>query len=411
MIEFMRTLPLVNKVKTNFRIWKHNLEKKEQDQRFLENPDVLSCLPASPQASLWSYTGEEEETLKSRSMFETVKAWLIPEKAMEIEKHLESAGNASDTGSTLQAAAGSKKTNKIPIPEVVERKCDDSVPKMPPFPDFLYDYADYCSKLPIPLSLFTHKNLDWLHANQHSIKTHKKSNPSGTYQVIEMPELLKLMNVVQDKLEGLMYSQFREASEHWWAFEITRETKHGCAFHAKWARKHLSAIEAFQDKEEMYELWKPMEQKLRSECFSHSWMFETSNYTKISTIVEGQVKTLEMLKEAEKKREAKRRRFNNDNHGQAKQGSTSNPFPGGSKGKSRLPCCFLCARRGHRSTEYDLSRDGAPLWALAKNSKIIHPKTKKPLCVPVRKATAVAPQVTQSSLFCCVHYGLTKWLS
>ncbi|KAK1223128.1 hypothetical protein PQX77_014002 [Marasmius sp. AFHP31] len=29
----------------------------------------------------------------------------------------------------------------------------------------------------------------------------------------------------------------------------------------------------------------------------------------------------------------------------------------------------------------------------------------------VRKATAVAPQVTQSSLFCCVHYGLTKWLS
>ncbi|KAK1219485.1 hypothetical protein PQX77_017799 [Marasmius sp. AFHP31] len=30
---------------------------------------------------------------------------------------------------------------------------------------------------------------------------------------------------------------------------------------------------------------------------------------------------------------------------------------------------------------------------------------------PVRKVTAVAPQVTQSSLFCCVHYGLTKWLS
>ncbi|KAK1215064.1 hypothetical protein PQX77_022343 [Marasmius sp. AFHP31] len=29
----------------------------------------------------------------------------------------------------------------------------------------------------------------------------------------------------------------------------------------------------------------------------------------------------------------------------------------------------------------------------------------------VRKATAVAPQVTQLSLFCCVHYGLTKWLS
>ncbi|KAK1234428.1 hypothetical protein PQX77_002368 [Marasmius sp. AFHP31] len=181
MVEFTKTLPLVNKVKTNFRIWKRNLKKKEQDQKALESLDDPTCIPASPQALLWSFLEEEEEKLKSRSMFETVKAWLVLEKSMEIEKYLDSEGRSLGASSTLQAAVGSKKTDKIPIPEVVEWERNDSVPEMPPFPEFLYDYADYCSKLPIPLILFNPKNLNWLHANQHSIKTHKKSNPSGTY--------------------------------------------------------------------------------------------------------------------------------------------------------------------------------------------------------------------------------------
>ncbi|KAK1234032.1 hypothetical protein PQX77_002767 [Marasmius sp. AFHP31] len=78
-----------------------------------------------------------------------------------------------------------------------------------------------------------------------------------------MTELVKIMGIEQEKLEGLTYSQFKEASENWWAFEVMREKKHGHTLHAKWAEKHTGALKAFKDKEEMYEMWKPMELEVR----------------------------------------------------------------------------------------------------------------------------------------------------
>ncbi|KAK1234033.1 hypothetical protein PQX77_002768 [Marasmius sp. AFHP31] len=133
LVEFNTTIPFINKLKNNYKIWQRNMEKKEQDQRCLENPDNLACIPMSPQASLWSLTEEEEERLKFRPVFKKVKAWLTPEKAEEIEKHLEGTGTSGDVISTLQAAAGSKQTDKIPVPEVIERKRDDTAPEIPPY--------------------------------------------------------------------------------------------------------------------------------------------------------------------------------------------------------------------------------------------------------------------------------------
>ncbi|KAL0066710.1 hypothetical protein AAF712_006315 [Marasmius tenuissimus] len=387
LVELMKRVPLEAKVKKNYAIEVSNIARKEKDIEFLEKTDVANIRPGSPQQSEWTYTEDQEKTLRTRECYDRLKKWLSMSKIAQIEEDMQKAAekDTSTTSSSRNTDTASKGIETVSAPDVVERTRDDTVARAPTFPDFLFNYANYAHTAPISLGLFTRENLEFINSKQHLLHFEKKSVPGikGNVRVLEMDKLIKLRGIVTDGLEGLTFSGWSSAVDNWLAFEKLREVKAGKPLHAEWAEKHVEAFEAIPDKEATYSVWKVEEQRLREERYAFTYAFDKQDYLRAQDRIASDYKNDKRFADLEERlkddREAKRRRGTNDYRGRSSE--PSKPFSSGSRdNKPRVPCCLVCCTRGHRSDRHDSSHP-SPLWVKLDGSKIIHPTNKKPICV------------------------------
>ncbi|KAJ3991453.1 hypothetical protein F5050DRAFT_1716083 [Lentinula boryana] len=230
-------------------------------------------------------------------------------------------------------------------------------------------------------------------AESRAVATEKKL----TVYALDVQKLIEEWKLPKggDKREGLSYSEFREAAGFLLKFEAERTVGGENSNNYKWLDNHFSFWLVHRNSESLFEFWKELEFDQRMERKVYPKPFVASSYENAWSKAENNksrsFKVKEILAAATAAAmsaispTAPSSSSNPSSQRPLKKmpkfGAIPTPFQSGSKGKTPVPCCLGCGKRGHQIDEHVNSFHGKLLWVSLVNAIACSPdRGNKPIC-------------------------------
>ncbi|KAJ3829446.1 hypothetical protein F5880DRAFT_397983 [Lentinula raphanica] len=281
---YLKTLPLEQKLKKNHGIEEKNLERREKHAKFeagLEKED------GSPTASLISVASEEWNTIRrSKTLFERVKDY-IPAKFLAWMLEMNDAEDEAKPGKNqppaqrLDALDSTAGVVRPALEELIETEADPTKSRVIEIPHPLLPMASYHRYLPLPI--FTDENLLFIKNNLSTFKTEKIYLPNTTEKttILLLSDITEKLGIDRAKAtsnEGLSYPKFQRAAANFFRFETERDPKGKEGNRSNWTQRHFLFWTNRPDAEDTYHIWKPREYEMRIDQQNYSTAFDINNY-------------------------------------------------------------------------------------------------------------------------------------
>ncbi|THV04479.1 hypothetical protein K435DRAFT_835336 [Dendrothele bispora CBS 962.96] len=145
------------------------------------------------------------------------------------------------------------------------------------FPQYLFITAN--AKIPIPLGLFTTKNLRRLCVEGHAIppKTHRNILSNQKEYILDISRICDDFGIADSKhpTEGLSYVEFMDAATNFYNFQCERDPDgpKGQGY-AEFTRKHFEFFQHQSESPALYNFWKKHEFDLRVEKEAYNFGYD-----------------------------------------------------------------------------------------------------------------------------------------
>ncbi|KAJ3998169.1 hypothetical protein F5050DRAFT_1873075 [Lentinula boryana] len=260
----LKKLPLQSRLEMNKKIMDRNRARRE---RACSNEEGVSDVE-----SLITIEDEEMDDIRLDSdVFATVKPLLDAVTIRELNRaNKEDAMKEKETRST---AGNSEWTLE---PDAILTKIDATQPNPISFPREMFFTAKH--KHTFPLAFFTPKNLSFINSNLHKIDRTRVTHEDKKYilSISDMEKRIKEAKTGPSRDEEMTVLDWWKAYDNYYAFKSSRAMSLEKTPRALFFKSHFNFFVNQEDSEELYDIWRPYEVKLRQRHYELDMEFDAA---------------------------------------------------------------------------------------------------------------------------------------
>ncbi|KAJ3994987.1 hypothetical protein F5050DRAFT_1831392, partial [Lentinula boryana] len=262
----LKKLPLQSRLEMNKKIMDRNRARRE---RACSNEEEVSDVE-----SLITVEDEEMDDIRSDpDVFATVKPLLDAATIRELNR-----ANKEDSTKEKEARSAIGNNEWTLEPDIVLNKIDATQPNPISFPREMFFTAKH--KHTFPLAFFTPKNLSFINSNLHKIDRTHVAHEDKKYilSISDMEKKIKEAKTGPSRDEEMTVLDWWKAYDNYYAFESSRAMSLENTPRALFFKSHFNFFVNQEDSEELYDIWRPYEAKLRQRHYELDMEFEASMY-------------------------------------------------------------------------------------------------------------------------------------
>lgn len=160
------------------------------------------------------------------------------------------------------------------------------------FPDILFDTEMLVA---VPLSFFTHKNLQYINKHLGSIDMVKANLLHGAMKGLHILDIMKVLALLSSGL-SLSCSLWSQATWQMYRFQQEHNTDGSKGKFSQWYYDHFNFFETQADQDKQYKNWKVLELELHEEFCNEKCAYSAEYHVMCYDIVKSKAKTLERSK-------------------------------------------------------------------------------------------------------------------
>ncbi|KAJ3991397.1 hypothetical protein F5050DRAFT_1869417 [Lentinula boryana] len=264
LITRLKKLPLQSRLEMNKKIMDRNRARRE---RACSNEEEVSDVE-----SLITVEDEEMDDIRSDpDVFAAVKPLLDAATIRELNR-----ANKEDSTKEKEARSTLGNNEQILEPDAILNKIDATQPYPISFPREMFFTAKH--KHTFPLAFFTPKNLSFINSNLHKIDRTRVAHEDKKYilSIGDMEKKIKEAKTGPSKDEEMTVLDWWKAYDNYYAFECSRAMSLENTPRALFFKSHFNFFVNQEDSEELYDIWRPYEAKLRQRHYELDTEFDAS---------------------------------------------------------------------------------------------------------------------------------------
>ncbi|KAJ3742825.1 hypothetical protein DFH05DRAFT_1257656 [Lentinula detonsa] len=369
LISRLKKLPLQSRLEMNKKIMDRNRARRE---RACSNSDEVSDVE-----SLITIEDEEMDDIRSDpDVFAAAKPLLDAATIRELNR-----ANKEDATREKEARLTLGDSEWALEPDAILTKIDATQPNPISFPPEMFFTAN---KHNFPLAFFTPKNLSFinsiLHKNAHEDKKY-------ILNISDMEKKIKGAKTGPSRDEEMTVLDWWKAYNNYYAFESSRSMSLENNPRALFFKSHFNFFVNQEDSEELYDIWRPYEAKLRQRHYELDMEFDAAMYantwTEIKAISASRPKQYAAKKKTYRHVYPSSLSYSKKNNSSSKPPFSPppyQPFHTGNQDKDLAPRCIGCGQRGHKIGDKNANHGRFP-FVLYSGTEIRTKDGNKKICI------------------------------